>query len=140
MATINVEVDAGAASAAMARFAMRGTADLMETLGTLVEGQTKRRFVTKTDPDGAAWAPLKPSTVARRRKKSKGILTDTGRLMGSISHTSSATTALIGTNVFYAPFHQHGTRKMLARRFLGIGARDMAEIKAAVDAWVESIF
>jgi phage virion morphogenesis protein len=139
MAVFNVDVEAAAAALAMRAFAMRGTASLMETLGILVEGQTKRRFATKTSPDGAAWAALKPSTIARRRKKSSSILTDTGRLMGSISHTSSARQAIIGTNVFYGPFHQRGTSRMVARPFLGVGAKDMAEIKAAVEAWAGAL-
>lgn len=140
MTVIDIDVDVGRATRAMQGFAHRSMAGLMETLGNLVEGQTKRRFATKTSPDGSPWAALRPSTVARRRKGSKGILTDTGRLMGSISHTSSAREAVVGTNVAYAPFHQHGTRKMVARQFLGVGDRDMQEIKRAVEAWVAGAF
>ena len=38
---------------------------------------------------------------------------DTGRLKGSISGKSNADTAIIGTNVYYAPYLEYGTYKML---------------------------
>lgn len=43
---------------------------------------------------------------------------DTGRLRGSISHTTDEDTAYIGTNVEYAPYVELGTRYMAARPFL----------------------
>ena len=137
--TIRIEVDARRATSALNAFAAQGFADLMETLGTLVEGQTKRRIVAeKTSPDGAAWPSLKAATIAR--KSSKSILVDTGRLLGSISHTSSGSSATVGTNVAYAGFLQSGTRKMPARPFLGISEANMSEIRSAVDAWVAGAF
>jgi len=138
--SINIRVDAEQAAAALNAFAMAGTYPLMKTIGTLVEGQTKRRIaVEKRSPDGAPWAPLKPSTIANRRKRSSSILTDTGRLLGSISHTATSRQAIIGTNVEYAGFHQSGTRKMVARPFMGVSPANMVEIKAAVNAWVEGL-
>lgn len=137
-AALQVEIDAEKASAALNAFAVAGTYSLMKTLGTLVEGQTKRRIAAeKRAPDGTPWAPLKPSTIARRRKGSKSILQDTGRLLGSISHTASRNRAIIGTSVEYAGFLQGGTKNMVARPFMGISAQNMVEITAAVSAWVE---
>ncbi len=128
-----IVVNQEAASRALSGFAQRGFADLMEILGTLVEGQTKRRIASeKTSPDGNAWPPLKA--------RSGSILVDTGRLLGSISHTSTSNEAIVGTNVFYGPFHQYGTRKMPARPFMGVSAPNMDEIRRAVDAWVQGSF
>lgn len=43
---------------------------------------------------------------------------DTGRLRGSISHTTDEDTAYIGTNVEYAPYVEYGARGMPSRPFL----------------------
>ena len=121
----------------------------MESLGAGIEGTTKARFASETAPDGSAWAPLAASTVARRRKRSRGILKDTGRLMGSITHFSDATSAIVGTSVFYAIFHQYGVEgdpddatstDLTARPFLGIGDDERRVIREVVDEWVRRNF
>jgi phage virion morphogenesis protein len=111
------------------------TSSLMSAVGGLVEEQTKRRIASeKTSPDGAAWAPLKPATVAK--KGSANILVDTGRLLGSISHISGATFAVVGTNVYYAKFHQSGTRKMMARAFVGLSTDNRSELERVIHGFI----
>lgn len=60
------------------------------------------------------WAPLKPSTIAGRRKgKGSGTaqtLQDTGRLKQSFSILKDdGSSVTVGTNLFYAKFHHVGT-------------------------------
>lgn len=43
---------------------------------------------------------------------------DTGNLRNSITHTSDAAAAYIGTNVFYGKYVELGTRKMAAQPYL----------------------
>ena len=43
---------------------------------------------------------------------------DTGRLVGSITHTHSFLEANVGSNVFYAGFLERGTSKMAERPYL----------------------
>ena len=43
---------------------------------------------------------------------------DTGRLRASITHATDDTSAIIGTNVEYAPYVELGTYKMASRPFL----------------------
>lgn len=43
---------------------------------------------------------------------------DTGRLRGSITHTTDDEYAYIGTNVEYAPYVEFGTSRMASRPFL----------------------
>lgn len=43
---------------------------------------------------------------------------DTGRLRSSISHATTESEAIIGTNVDYAPYVELGTSKMNAQPFL----------------------
>jgi len=163
---VRIDIDAAAALQALNAFADRNFNNLLETLGALVEGQTKRRIaVEKTSPDGVKWKPLAPLTVKARRKGSNSPLTDTGRLLGSISHTISGNQAIVGTNVFYAKYHQYGVKAIKpkkgkalrvplagggaafiggsaipARPFMGISDKNMKDIKLAVDAWVEDAF
>lgn len=70
------------------------------------------------------WEPLKPATIAR--KGSSGILVDTGRLKGSFASDARAikvrgdTEVWVGTNIEYAPPHEHGapTRGIPQRRMM----------------------
>lgn len=89
--------------------------------------EMKLAFVAKarggTDKAGIKWAPLKPATIRRRRKKGVGgveILRDTGRLLNSISPSAPGVTPVdgileitpgmirVGSNVVYASFHNEG--------------------------------
>lgn len=117
------------------RLANLNALGLMTAVGALVEAQIKRRIASeKTAPDGAKWAPLKPSTVAR--KGSANILVHTSRLLGSITHIATTTTAIAGTNVFYGVFHQGGTSKMVARPFVGLSSENQSELERVVHAFI----
>lgn len=130
-----IDIDTAAATAMLNRFGRLGFGSLMETLGTLVENQTKHRIVAeKTDPSGRAWPPLAASTIAA--KGNGNILVDSGRLLGSIFHASGSHEAVVGTNVEYAGYLQGGTRKMPARAFIGISDENWQQIDRAVSAWI----
>ena len=66
------------------------------------------------------WYPLSPDTILARRREGRGhkILIDTGILMNSITYKVEGNTLLVGTNVPYGAYHQHGTKNMIARPFL----------------------
>jgi len=63
------------------------------------------------------WKPLSPNTIAGRRKGSRRILQDTGRLrMSSISKTGAGNiyklrkdSLKMGSSLQIAPYHQYGT-------------------------------
>lgn len=85
---------------------MDNTTPVMAAIGTgLVEG-THQRFITQTDPDGAAWAPLNRDYA--EGKRNSRILTESGRLRDSITDHASAREVHVGTNVIYAAIHQLG--------------------------------
>lgn len=115
--------------------------DLMRTIAATVKAQTMRRINSeKTAPSGAAWAPLKASTIAR--KGTNNILVDKGRLLGSIRHIALSDEAEVGTNVFYGKFHQYGTKsktggqKMPARPFIGLSSNNQSEIWQVINAFI----
>ena len=117
------------------------SAGLMRAIGYYMHRRTIAHFRAEEDPEGKAWEPLKERTVAGRRvgprAKKKGgsrkiaILQDTGQLRRSISSLADATSAEIGTNIFYGVFHQDGAPRahIPVRAFLGVADEDMAGIE-----------
>ena len=78
-------------------------------------------FDKEESPDGVSWAPLKPSTLKRKRAGSTKILQDKGILRLSFLANVSNEGFSITTGVPYAKWHQEGTSKMPARPFMPIG-------------------
>ena len=100
---------------------------LAET-GAYLERTTKQRFLDEKDPDGKPWAPLKPSTL--RQKKTNAILRETSTLAASITFLPPTQDSVrVVAGVEYGVFHQTGTKKMVARPFLGINNADVEAIK-----------
>lgn len=80
----------------------------MKIIGEYMLRSTENRFDSQGPaPDGSPWAPLKSSTL--RRKKHSKILTESGHLRGSIRYQLRGPfTIAIGTNRVYAAIHQLG--------------------------------
>lgn len=92
----------------------------------------KQYWDADTDPGGEKWAALKPSTI--QRKGHDTILIDTEDLYQSVARktedsileqTSGANewSLVFGTKVEYGTYHQTGTKKMPARKFIGINEK-----------------
>lgn len=86
-----------------------GLARLVRRLGKLSDSQVA---VARLEVKRGA---LNVQTKARRR-----AAVDTGRLRNSITHevAEDGLSAVVGTNVEYAPYVEFGTRRMRARPFL----------------------
>lgn len=74
-------------------------------------------FEHEKSPDGINWAALSPQTIKRRRKGSSEILRDKGNMYASLGHNATNDHVEITIGQDYAPFHQFGTSKMVARPF-----------------------
>lgn len=108
---------------------------LMRMVGQTVQGQVRRRITSeKTAPSGAAWAPLKPATIAK--KGHSNILIDKRRLVGSVNFRAGGLSTTVGTTPFYGVFLQSGTRKMVARPFMGLSAANEREVESVVANFV----
>lgn len=89
----------------------------------MLERATLERFATEGAYGGEKWAPLAPSTLARK-DPGKGILVDSGRLRASLTQETAPDSirALLpqslhwGSSVPYGVFHQKGTSRMPQRR------------------------
>jgi phage virion morphogenesis protein len=105
----------------MLRRLEEGLSDLtpvMREIGEELLANWQLRWREEKDPYAEPWKPLKASTLARRRGKDAQILRDTGRLQNSFTVEADKDKVTIGTNVFYAPFHQFGTKYIPIRRLL----------------------
>ena len=97
----------------------------------------ERQFGSEGTRGGAKWADLKPRYKAWKDKHYPGrkILERTGALSRSLSNDAdpehikfvSPKQARFGTTVDYAIYHQHGTRRMAARKPVLLTKRDRAD-------------
>ena len=104
-----------------------------------MERETRLNFARQSDPDGKAWAGLKPSTL--RQKRGRAILRESSALAGSISKepASASSVRVRSEGVSYGIFHATGTSKMTARVFIGIGARHKAPIERIFESYLGSL-
>ncbi len=125
--------------------------DCMKVVAETMFRQTMQHFAGKYGPDGA-WEPLSEATLAGvmgKPGRAQGtMLVDTGALMGSIEQDSGALEARVGTNLFYAKFHQEGTGPtgpghrfsgIPARKFVGLAPGEEDEIREVVEDFFERL-
>lgn len=153
---IELEDDAIIAAIDRAIAALENNAPMMEDIGAKLEANAQLRFETKTDPTGAAWAPLSQVTidVFYAEKYPEGIpgtlLERTGYLRASLAHNSGDDFIEIGTSRRVPgksqPFwqvgmlHEFGTKIMPRRGILTanpntgeLGAEDQEDVLAIVN-------
>ena len=158
MTGIRIEVTGAEAALSQLQRAIEATANprpLYDEIGAALVVSTQMRFEREETPEGAKWPASLRAIVEGGR-----TLTDTGRLMQSITHEASDSGVAVGTNVLYAAIHQFGgkitakTGKGLvfkgagdqwvrkqsvtipARPFLGLDDEDEAEITAIAEDWL----
>lgn len=123
MTTITFSVDDDAVMATFARL-QRAATDMtpaMDAIGNAMANLVRGRFSDGADPWGAPWAPLKPTTIARRRNGSSTPLRDTGKLRASVQYQAGADSVSInvGRDDSPAAVHQFGNP---SNRFFGRAA------------------
>ena len=131
----------------------------------LILKNIQRRFTVlreQKDPEsGAAWAPLKPGTRGRRKRRKTGVkaLVDTGTLAKSVTifraRMSDALRARRGLSIIgiknrqsgsspkfnvkdIARFHQFGFKNIIKRPFLGVSKKEGKEIERLFDVRISS--
>ena len=113
---------------------IRDLSEPLEQIGEDLLGDFAANMVTEGGffAPGGSWTPLAPSTVRQRTRLGYGgaspMLWRTGGLAQSLATRSAPgnvfevtpTTLRVGSEVFYAGYHQRGTRKMPRRQIVGI--------------------
>lgn len=106
---IRFTVDDAAVRAMLEAQSQTDTGSLAPRLGEYLQSSTQARFKTQTAPDGTPWAPLKRSTVRRKKQNPDKILTLRGYLRGGIHWQAlDDNTVQVGSNLKYAAIHQFG--------------------------------
>lgn len=99
--------------------------DILDEAAALILNRMRRNFLTQTAPDGSKWPE---SAAARRRAKTGkggGTLFATGQLFRSIQlYSVGPNERSIATDVEYAPIHNYGTARIVARVFMGFSEED----------------
>jgi len=95
--------------------ALKDQKPALRTSGAYMYRAVIEQFRTEGARSGDNWPPLSKATIRGRRKKSRAILQDTGRLRRSVVsrggdsiYELTDTSLRIGTNVEYARIHQKG--------------------------------
>jgi phage virion morphogenesis protein len=107
----------------------------MRDIGEYMLRRTDDCFRDERDPQGRAWKPLSPVTLAM--KKNDKILTEKGGLRGNIAYAAGRDSVTIGTGPAqsaYAAIHQFGGKAgpghkvtIPARPYLEFTSDDMKE-------------
>lgn len=135
MAQIRIEINDAAVLGAFSQVSDR-LSDLTPYFQDLGEHLVRRiddGFRNEVDPYGSGWAPLAASTLKEkvRRKRIQKILQSRGTMRSTLIYQAGRDRLVVGFNVYYAAFHQRGTRKMVKRQLLpdaerGLPAEDVA--------------
>lgn len=98
-----IEIESQSVMGALGRLAQSGRdmSPVMGAIATELARQTEKNFAAEGRPK---WLGIKP----RKGREGGRILQDTGQLATSISTSSDAASAIIGSNKVYAAIHQLG--------------------------------
>lgn len=131
--------------------------ELMDSIGALIEGKVRQRFIDKVDPLGVLWASRSPNTLARYEWEKKkygtpiGTLLDrTTHMLGTLTHNAGSDYAEIGFSALVdngkwqkADLHEFGTKHMPRRGMLmanpeegTLGEQDRADVVELVDRFL----
>lgn len=126
----------------------------LSKIAAMAHSKVIDHFAKERGPD-YKWEPLRPGTIAKRRKRSSKPLQDTGRLRASIRSLSFKDYAIVFTNMVYSGTHQYGARKgsygqtkfgapipwgtIPARSFMWISKDDIKRFGDIIAAYIRSL-
>lgn len=106
-------------------------------IGEYLQQSTDERFRSQVGPDGSPWAPLAPSTLARKR--TNRILRESGDLQDTLRYQVSDSELAFGTDRPYGAIHQFGGKIEHAARSQQVhfsGRRFATKSKSDASKWV----
>lgn len=154
MLTITIQDQALQSHLQLLRTRLQDLTPAMEEIGNALETRVRQRFQTATDPNGAKWAPWKPSTVASypfpgtraAAKYGAGnarLLDRYGTMLGGLNYQAGGTSVTVGFAAPYATFHEFGTKRMTRRGMLmanpdngTLGQEDQSEVLNIINHWL----
>jgi phage virion morphogenesis protein len=158
-----LEINSGPVEGALQRLAagLDDTTPAMQEIGEFLAASTKDRFPTGTAPDGSAWAPKSPTTLARygarfsNRVDHRPLYGPSGQLSTRIFYEASRNQVRIGSPMIYAAVMQFGAAKgafgktsrggpipwgtIPARPFLGLSTNDETGILEIIEEYLSGL-
>ena len=130
----DIEIDDRQAARALAELRRRGESmePALRSIGELLLNSTRARFDSQTSPDGEPWTPLKPRTLARKKRNRDKILTEEGRLRGTLAYQVGDGWVEVGSPLVYGATHQFGRDAIPARPYLGLSSEDAADVREEI--------
>ena len=92
-------------------------------IGAVMQLAIEDQFQQEGSYLGSGWSSLAASTIKQRERKGKwpgSIMQVTGRLRSSFTYSLAGSTLTFGTNVEYAKYLHHGTKRMPARPLFSV--------------------
>lgn len=115
---ITLRIDDAEVLSALDRVALAVTdmTPVMQDIGEEMVDATKNRFMTGTAPDGSAWAPKSPTTIATYQRRgdpvdARPLWGPSGDLHSLFAWAAGPAEVSWGTNVIYAAVHQFGAEQ-----------------------------
>lgn len=156
---ITVKVDNSRFGAPLAQLVQRlgDPAEVLTSIGSLLENNVRNRAALAVDPNGARWQPWADSTresypypgteFATVEGPGNGRLLDRyGTMLGSLSYQVGADSVVVGFGQDYAVFHEWGTKHMPRRGLLmadpdagTLGADDEADVLGLINDWLDEL-
>lgn len=157
----SVELKADTVTAGLTRLGAQlgDLTPVMDQIGEYLVMSTKMRFPTGKGPDGAAWAPKSPTTMAAygarksNRVDPRPLFGPSGMLSSQIFHEAGPNQVEVGSNLVYAAVQHFGAGKgqfgsmangspvpwgnIPARPFLGLDKGDEANILALIGDFMQ---
>jgi phage virion morphogenesis protein len=146
MTQVSIKINDAAVQAVFARAIakLEDLTPMMGDIGEILVNSLDRGFRDQVDPYQNSWAKLASSTLRQkvRQKRILKILQSRGTMRGTLTYRASRDRVLAGFNVFYADFHQRGTKRMVKRQLLpdaarGLPAQDSAAIVAIAQDYLQ---
>ena len=130
----DIEIDDRQAARALAELRRRGEGmePALRSIGELLLNSARARFDSQTSPDGEPWTPLKPRTLARKKRNRDKILTEEGRLRGTLAYQVGDGWVEVGSPLVYGTTHQFGRGAIPARPYLGLSSEDAADVREEI--------
>lgn len=133
---------------------------VMQEIGEMLVDSTKQRFKEGVAPDGSAWAPKSPATLAAYKRRGdrvdmRPLFGPSGRLSSEINYLAGPESLEVGSSLIYAAVQQFGAAQgafgantagrpipwgnIPARPFLGLSDHDRTNIVETVSEWLERV-
>lgn len=154
MSSTRIEFDTTQADALLREVAanLSDMTPVMDQIGEVLINSTRARFDQGIAPDGTAWAPNTPATIARKGS-AKPLIGQTRILSRTIFHAPRADGVSWGSSLIYSAVQQMGAGKGVfgqtssgqsipfgtipARPFIGISDDDSTAIITALEAFLD---